>query len=54
MGDAMRGSIVKRVVGCCDVLYLGRDATGRKRQRWVGGFRTKRAAEVAIVDAPGG
>jgi integrase len=49
----MRGSIVKRGVGYCYVLYLGRDATGRKRQKWVGGFRTKREAEMAMVEALG-
>jgi integrase len=49
----MRGSIVKRGVGYCYVLYLGRDVTGRKRQKWVGGFRTKREAEVAMVEALG-
>jgi integrase len=49
----MRGSIVKRGIGYCYVLYLGRDATGRKRQKWVGGFRTKREAEAAMVEALG-
>jgi hypothetical protein len=27
------------------VVYLGRDVHGRKRQKWKGGFATKRAAE---------
>jgi integrase len=49
----MRGSIVKRGVGYSYVLYLGRDASGRKQQKWVGGFRTKRAAEAAMVEALG-
>jgi integrase len=49
----MRGSIVKRGAGYSYVLYLGRDITGRKRQKWVGGFRTKREAEVAMVEALG-
>jgi hypothetical protein len=49
----MRGSIVKRAVGYSYVLYLGRDASGHKRQQWVGGFRTKRAAEAAMVEALG-
>jgi len=51
--DGVRGSIVKRGVGYSYVLYLGRDASGRKRQKWVGGFRTKRAAEAAMVEALG-
>jgi hypothetical protein len=45
----MRGSIVKRGRGYSYVLYLGRQADGRKRQKWVGGFRTKKDAEVALA-----
>jgi len=33
------------------VLYLGRDASGKKQQKWVGGHRTKRGAEDALVEA---
>ncbi len=33
------------------MLALGRDASGRKRQKWVGGFRTKKDAEVALAKA---
>ncbi len=33
------------------VLYLGRDASGRKQQKWVGGHRTKKEAEDALVEA---
>jgi len=33
------------------VLYLGRDASGKKQQKWVGGHRTKREAEDALVEA---
>jgi integrase len=33
------------------VLALGRDETGRKRQKWVGGFRTKREVEAALTEA---
>ena len=49
----MRGIIVKRGRGYSYVLYLGRDESGRKRQKWVGGFRTKREAEVALAEALG-
>ncbi|HET9690024.1 MAG TPA: tyrosine-type recombinase/integrase [Acidimicrobiales bacterium] len=50
----MRGSIVKRGAGYTYVLELGRDAaTGKRRQKWVGGFRTKREAEAALTAALG-
>jgi integrase len=32
------------------VLYLGRDASGKKQQKWVGGHRTKKEAEDALVE----
>jgi hypothetical protein len=35
------------------MLYLGRDETGNKRQKWVSGFRTKREAESALAEALG-
>jgi integrase len=44
----MRGSIVKRGRTYSYVVSLGLDATGRKRQKWVGGFRTKQAAVDAL------
>jgi integrase len=47
----VRGSIVKRGKTYSYVLYLGRDDQGRKRQKWVGGFRTKREAEGALTEA---
>ena len=49
----MRGSIVKRGRTWSYVLYLGRDSSGRKRQKWVGGFDTRREAEQALVAALG-
>jgi Arm DNA-binding domain/Phage integrase, N-terminal SAM-like domain len=49
----MRGSTVKRGRTWSYVFYLGRDSTGRKRQKWVGGFDTRRAAEDALVAALG-
>jgi hypothetical protein len=33
------------------VLYLGRDASGKKQQKWVGGHRSKKEAEDALVEA---
>jgi len=47
----MRGSIVKRGAGYSYVLYLGRDETGRKKQKWVAGFRTRKDAEKALATA---
>ena len=36
------------------MLSLGRDeTTGRKRQKWVSGFRTKRDAEAALTEVLG-
>ncbi len=49
----MRGSIVKRGAGYSYVLYLGRGEDGRKQQKWVSGFRTKRSAEDALGEALG-
>lgn len=47
----MRGSVLKRGKTWSCVLYLGRDNDGRKRQKWVGGFRTRKAAEGALSEA---
>ena len=49
----MRGSIIKRGTGYSYVVYLGRGEDGRKQQKWVGGFRTKRSAEDALGEALG-
>ena len=35
------------------MLYLGRDESRRKRQKWTGGFRTRREAEAALTSALG-
>lgn len=46
----MRGSIRKRGSSWTYVVYLGRDpVTGKKKQKWVGGFATKRACEQALT-----
>ncbi|MDP8976461.1 MAG: site-specific integrase [Actinomycetota bacterium] len=47
----MRGSVLKRGKTWSYVLYLGRDEKGRKRQKWVGGHRTRKDAEAALLDA---
>jgi hypothetical protein len=33
------------------VLYLGRGPDGKKQQKWVGGFATRREAETALTEA---
>jgi len=47
----MRGSVVKRGRGYSYVVYLGRDENGKKRQKWVSGFRTKKSCETALNEA---
>lgn len=48
----MRGSVIKRGIRWSYVVDIGRDpATGRRRQRWKGGFATKRDAEQALSRA---
>jgi integrase len=48
----MRGSVFKRGRTWTYVLSLGRvPGTGKKRQRWVGGFKTKADAELALTRA---
>ena len=44
----MRGSIRKRGANWTIILYRGRDESGTKRQKWLGGFKTKRAAEQKL------
>ena len=45
----MRGSVVKRGRTWSYVVDIGRDPdSGRRRQRWKGGFPTKREAELAV------
>jgi integrase len=47
----MRGAIVKRGKSWSYVLYLGRAQNGKKRQKWVGGFRTRRDAEEGLTQS---
>ena len=45
----MRGSIVKRGAGYAVVVELDRDpVSGKRRQKWHSGYRTKRDAEKAL------
>jgi integrase len=47
----MRGSVVKRGNGYSVVVELDRDpVTGKRRQKWHSGFRTKRDAERALSE----
>ena len=47
----MRGSIVKRGGTYSIVISLGRDpTTGKFKQKWLGGFATKREAEVRLTE----
>jgi integrase len=47
----VRGSLLKRGETWSYVLYLGRGPDGKKQQKWVGGFRTRREAEAALTEA---
>jgi hypothetical protein len=47
----VRGSVVKRGDGYSVVVELDRDpVTGRRRQKWHSGYRTKRDAERAMSE----
>ena len=47
----MRGSVVKRGNGYSVVVELDRDPiTGKRRQKWHSGYRTKREAERALSE----
>jgi len=45
----MRGHVRKRGATWSVVIDVGRDDDGRRRQKWQGGFRTKKDAERALV-----
>ncbi len=50
----MRGSVVKRGKTYSVVLDVGRDPqTGKRRQKWHSGYRTKREAEAALAELVG-
>jgi len=46
----MSGHIVKRGRGYTIVLELGKDAAGKRRTRWISGFRTKKQAQAKLAD----
>lgn len=46
----MRGSVVKRGSTWSVVVEAGRDQSGRRKQRWQGGYRTKREAQAALAE----
>lgn len=45
----MRGHVRKRGNTYCIVVDVGRDESGKRRQRWFSGFRTKREAEKMLA-----
>ncbi|MDN5363970.1 MAG: hypothetical protein PWQ91_1031 [Eubacteriales bacterium] len=48
----MRGHVRKRGNKWCVVFDLGRDPlTGKRKQKWLSGFRTKKEAEAALAEA---
>src|ERR1700738_3426149 len=50
----MKGSVRRRGATWLIVYDVGDDpVTGKRRQKWKGGFRTKRDAEAALTDALG-
>jgi hypothetical protein len=50
----VRGSIVRRGKSYSVVVDLGSDPeTGKRRQKWHSGYRTKREAEAALADLVG-
>src|SRR5919106_6348152 len=50
-----RGSVMKRGSTWSVVLDVGPDpATGKRRQKWKGGFRTRKAAEAALRELVAG
>ena len=50
----MRGHVRKRGSRWVAVIELGRDQTGKRRQRWISGYATKKAAEAGLIDVIGG
>lgn len=46
----MRGHVRRRGNLWCAVYDLPKDATGRRRQKWMSGFKTRREAQVALTE----
>lgn len=49
----MRGHVRKRGTKWVVVLDTGRDSTGKRRQKWHSGYRTKREAEDGLTELLG-
>jgi integrase len=49
----MRGHVRKRGSKWTVILDAGRDATGKRQQKWHSGYRTKREAEAGLTDLLG-
>lgn len=47
----MRGHVRKRGNAWCFVIELSRDASGKRRQKWISGFNTRKQAEAALANA---
>lgn len=45
----MRGSVMKRGSTWTYVISLGHDEHGKRKQKWVGGHRTRKEAEDAMI-----
>lgn len=46
----MRGSVRKRGNKWAVIIYLGRDKTGKKKQKWYSGYTSKKEADDALAD----
>lgn len=46
----MRGHVRKRGSKWCIVVDIGKDENGKRKQKWISGFKTKKEAEAALAD----
>ncbi|GMA50722.1 site-specific integrase [Alicyclobacillus contaminans] len=46
----MRGSVVKRGSTWSIVFDVGRDERGKRKQKWIGGYKTKKEAQAALAE----
>jgi len=46
----VNGHVRKRGKKYCIVLYLGRDESSKRKQKWIGGFETKKDAQKALAE----
>lgn len=47
----MRGSVILRGNTYTIIFDVGVDADGKRKQKWIGGFKTRREAERALAAA---